>query len=200
MATDTTPKTEKAEAAEKSGESESEKAATTEPKVAPEETEQAAAQTPDHDVEDAGHEGSAGATAGPRNGGLLAGAAAVISAGFGVVALTGNSLGEMLRERKQLIGQIETANPAGGGGGDQMTALYAAPWHATALVNGVFAFLAVVAGALVLAAFAKREDTRPWMKALALGGIVLGAVGLVMAGGMYFDVLAPPPAIPGAPS
>lgn len=199
MATDTTQKTEKAEAAE--SEPKAEQAETTGKKTSPAATETAAAEpAPDHRVEEAGDRRENDVTAAGGNGGLLAGAAAVVSAGLGVVALTGNPLSEMLRERKQLIGQIKTANPAGGGGGDQMTALYSAPWHATAVVNGVFAFLAVVLGALAVAVFAKRHDTRPWVKAVAFGGIVLGVVGLVVAGGMYTDVLAPPPEMPSAPA
>ncbi|MBR7678015.1 hypothetical protein KDA82_34535 [Streptomyces daliensis] len=48
-------------------------------------------------------------TTAPR-GGLGAGAAAVVSAGLGLVSLTGTSLSEMLRDRKQLIGQIESSS------------------------------------------------------------------------------------------
>ena len=69
-----------------------------------------------------------------------AGAAAIVSAGLGLTALTGSSVGEMMRDRKQLIGQIQSSAQAqqGGGAADQITALYGAPWHATALINGVF--------------------------------------------------------------
>ena len=77
----------------------------------------------DVDIDDDGPEAA-------RSTGPGAGAAAVVSAALGLASLTGTSLSEMLRERKQLIGQIESsAQPAqgGGGGGDQIDALYGAP-------------------------------------------------------------------------
>lgn len=137
-----------------------------------------------------------------RRGGFGAGAAAVVSAALGLCSLTGTSLSEMLRERKQLIGQIESSAqpPAGGSGGDQISALYGAPWHATALFNGLFALLAVVVGGVLLAVVAKRADTGSWVKSVALGGLVLGLIGLLVAGGMYFDLFASPPEVPGPAS
>lgn len=134
--------------------------------------------------------------------GFGAGAAAVVSAALGLSSLTGTSLSEMLRERKQLIGQIESSAqpPAGGGGGDQISALYGAPWHATALFNGLFALLAVIVGGVLLAVVAKRADTGSWVKSVALGGLVLGLIGLLVAGGMYFDLFASPPEVPGPAS
>jgi hypothetical protein len=142
-------------------------------------------------------------TAVPVRGGLGAGAAAVVSAGLGLSSITGTSLSEMLRDRKQLIGQIESSAQApqgGGGGADQISALYGAPWHATALLNGVFALIAVVVGGVLLALVAKRAETRTWVKAVALGGLILGAIGLLVAGGMYLDLFAAPPKVPGQPS
>lgn len=132
----------------------------------------------------------------PR-GGFLAGAAAVLSAGIGVSSLTGTSLSEMLRSRQEVIGQIEAGS--GGGGGDQVQALYGTPWHTTAVVNGIFALIAVLIGGALLAVHAKRADTRPWVKAVALGGIVLGALGLLVAGGMYFDLFGAQPELPAMP-
>lgn len=140
-------------------------------------------------------------TEAPR-GGLGAGAGAVVSGAFGLVSLTGTSLSEMLRDRKQLIGQIESSaqGPQGGGGGDQITALYGAPWHATALLNGIFALLAVLVGGVLLALVAKRAETASWVKAVALGGVILGVIGLVVAGGMYLDLFAAAPEMPSAPA
>lgn len=132
----------------------------------------------------------------PR-GGFLAGAGAVLSAGIGVSSLTGTSLSEMLRSRQEVIGQIEAG--AGGGGGDQVQALYGTPWHTTAVVNGIFALIAVLIGGALLAVHAKRADTRPWVKAVALGGVVLGTLGLLVAGGMYFDLFGAQPELPAMP-
>ncbi|MEU6081363.1 hypothetical protein [Streptomyces sp. NPDC047108] len=130
-------------------------------------------------------------------GGFAAGAVAVVSAGLGLCSLTGTPLGDMLRARKELIGQIEAnTGGAGGAGGDQIDAFYGAPWHTAAFMNGVFALAAVVIGGVLLALHAGRADTRPWVKAVALGGLVLGAIGLLVAGGMYFDLFASKPELP----
>ncbi len=125
---------------------------------------------------------------------------AVLSAGLGLASLTGTSFSDMLRERKSLIGQIESsAQGSGGSAADQVNSLYGAPWHAAAVVNGIFAALAVVVGALLLAALTGRSRTRSWVKAVGLGGVLLGLVGLLVAGGMYFDLFAAQPEVPAAP-
>ena len=130
-----------------------------------------------------------------KSGGWGAGAGAVVSAGLGLASLVGTPLSEMLRERKQLIGQIESSSQQGAGG-DPVNAVYGAPWHATAMINGIFAVLAVVVGGVLLAVLANRSGTRSWVKALCLGGLVLGVVGLLVAGGMYFDLFASQPDAP----
>ncbi|WP_351237105.1 hypothetical protein [Streptomyces sp. NPDC002133] len=129
-------------------------------------------------------------------GGFAAGAAAVVSAGLGLCSLTGTPLSDMLRSRKELIGQIEAGT---GGGVDQIEAFYGAPWHTAALLNGIFALAAVVIGGVLLAMHAGRASTRPWVKAVALGGVVLGAIGLLVAGGMYLDLFASAPELPTSP-
>lgn len=147
----------------------------------------------DDDLDDLNADLAVAHSAGGRGWG--AGGAAVVSAGIGLASLTGTSFSEMLRERKQLIGQIESG-AQGGAGGDQINALYGAPWHASAMINGIFALVAVLIGGLLLAALSGRSDTRPWVKAVALGGLVLGVIGLVVSGGMYFDLFASAPELP----
>ncbi|WP_432106321.1 hypothetical protein [Streptomyces sp. AA1529] len=166
----------------------------------------------DEDDEDGGDGGDSGdsgdaddgpraADSGPgRRQDWAGGAVAVLSAGLGLASLTGTSFSDMLRERKSLIGQIESsAQGSGGSAADQVNSLYGAPWHAAAVVNGIFAALAVVVGALLLAALTGRSRTRSWVKAVALGGVLLGLVGLLVAGGMYFDLFAAQPEVPAAP-
>ncbi|MQA10569.1 MAG: hypothetical protein GEU98_18845 [Pseudonocardiaceae bacterium] len=136
-------------------------------------------------------------TAKDSAGGFVGGAAAVISAGLGLSSLTGTSVGEMLRSREELIGQIEAGT---GGGGDQIEAFYGAPWNATALVNGIFALIAVVIGGVLLAVLIPRANSTPWVKAVALSGVVLGVIGLLLAGGMHFDLFANPPELPAGPA
>jgi hypothetical protein len=128
--------------------------------------------------------------------GFVAGGFAIVSAGLGLSSLTGTALGDMLRSRKEIMGQIEAST---GGGGDQIEAFYGAPWHTAALVNGILALVAVLIGGVLLAALARRVDTRPWVKAVALGGVVLGAVGILVAGGMYLDLFAAQPELPATP-
>lgn len=126
----------------------------------------------------------------------IIGGIAVVSAGLGLSSLIGNPLSDMLREREGLVGQIEAGS---GGGGDQIEALYSAPWNTAALVNGIIALVAVVIGAVVLVVAARRSDGRAWVTAAAVGGVVLGLVGFVLAGGMYLDLFASPPEMPTTP-
>lgn len=152
------------------------------------------------DDEDADHEAeldAAEARERASGGGWGAGAAAVVSAGLGLASLTGTSFEEMLRERKQLIGQISSgAQGSGGSATEQVNSLYGAPWHAAAVVNGIFAVLAVVVGGILLTMLNGRVGAKPWMKAVGLGGVVLGIIGLIVAGGMYFDLFAAQPEVP----
>lgn len=128
--------------------------------------------------------------------GFAAGAAAVVSAGLGLCSLTGTALSDMLRSRTELIGQIKASTGGASGGGDQIKALYSAPWHTAALLNGIFALVAVIIGGVLLAVHSRQADTRSWVKAVALGGVALGAIGLLVAGGMYLDLFASTPALP----
>ncbi|MFD7612470.1 hypothetical protein [Streptomyces sp. NPDC059828] len=129
-------------------------------------------------------------------GSFAAGAVAVVSAGLGLCSLTGTPLSDMLRSRKELIGQIEASI---GGGGDRIEAFYGTPWHTAALVNGIFALGAVVIGGVLLALHTGRTGTRPQVKAVALGGVLLGTIGLLIAGGMYLDLFASAPELPSSP-
>jgi hypothetical protein len=52
---------------------------------------------------------------------------------------------------------------------------------------------------VLLAAHARRPDIPSWVKSVALGGVVLGGMGVLVAGGMYFDPFAAQPVLPQAP-
>ncbi|MGW5065792.1 hypothetical protein ACWEQJ_06680 [Streptomyces cyaneofuscatus] len=122
--------------------------------------------------------------------GVGAGATAVVSAALGIVALTGAWSGRVAAERETLMGQIQTAG--GASAAQQISEIYGDAWHTTALVNGVFAVLALLVGAFVLArpAFGT-PATRPqpaWIRAVALAGIALGTLGVLISAGMYFDL------------
>ena len=115
--------------------------------------------------------------------GVGAGGAAVVSAALGAVALTGTWTGKVVSERETLIGQInsQSAAPA-----QQISEIYGDAWHSTALVNGVFALLALVTAVLVLVL--ARPERPVWVRAVALGGAVLGGLGLLLSVGTYFDL------------
>lgn len=148
------------------------------------------------------HEDSYGDDVTPPGGdvrtGIGAGAAAIVSAALGAVALSGTWMGKVLSERETLVGQIKTAQ--GGSAAAQIKEIYGNSWHTTAAVNGGFALLALLVGAFVLArpAFgAPSAHEQPvWVRAVALGGVVLGAIGLLISVGMYFDLFAALPATP----
>jgi hypothetical protein len=157
-------------------------------------------QQPAEELTEATGTGTSDTPDSPRaTGGFAAGAAAVVSAGLGLSSLTGTGLGDMMRSRQEIIGQIQ-ASVGGGAGIDQVEAFYGAPWHTAALLNGIFALLAVLTGGMLLAAHAQRPDTRSWVKSVALAGVVLGGIGVLLAGGMYFDLFAAQPVLPQAPS
>ncbi|MFJ6936514.1 hypothetical protein [Streptomyces sp. NPDC101132] len=129
--------------------------------------------------------------------GAGAGAAAVVAAGLGVSALTGTWVSRVAAERQTLIGQIESQTAASTA--EKISALYGDAWHLTALVNGVFAVLALLVGTAVLLrpAFGVPGRTLPaWVRAVSWGAVGLGLLGLLVAVLMYFDVLAPLPTAP----
>lgn len=111
--------------------------------------------------------------------------------GLGVVGLTGAWTGRVVAERETLLGQMKTAS--GGSVARQISEIYGDAWHSTALVNGLFALLALLVGvfALVRPAFgAPAKDPQPgWVRAVATAGIALGVLGVLISVGMYFDLI-----------
>lgn len=130
------------------------------------------------------------------SGGGLAGAGAVVAAGLGLASLTGTSVGDMLRERESLVGQIQAAT---GSPGDTIESFYGAPWDVAAVVNGVVALVAVLVGLVLVLGPAARPDAGAWARPVALGGLVLGVLGLLVSGGMYLDLFASTPVLPQMP-
>ncbi|WP_052865015.1 hypothetical protein [Streptomyces niger] len=124
--------------------------------------------------------------AAPARRGIVAGAGAVAGAALGLASLTGTWAGTILAERQTVLGQIKLQT---GKTQDQISAVYTTPWHTTALVNGVFALLALVVTGVVLL----RRPQAAWTRAVAWGGFALAVLGLVVAGGMYLDLFAAAP-------
>jgi len=122
--------------------------------------------------------------------GVGQGAAAVVSAALGLVALTGSWVGTVASARENIIGQLETSQ--GASVATQVKAMYGNAWHTTALWGGLFALLALIVGVVVLArpAFgAPGKPQAPWIKSVAWGGVALGVIGLLLAVLKYTDVL-----------
>ncbi|MFD0026387.1 hypothetical protein [Streptomyces sp. NPDC058382] len=123
--------------------------------------------------------------------GLGTAAAAVVSAGLGIVGLTGAWSGRVAAERETLIGQIKTSS--GGSASQQISEIYGDAWHATALVNGLFGLVALLVGVYVLVrpAFGapSAHPQAGWVRAVAKGGIALGVLGVLLSLAMYFDLI-----------
>ncbi|MGW9428649.1 hypothetical protein ACWHA1_11880 [Streptomyces decoyicus] len=133
------------------------------------------------------------ATAQPATG-IAAGAGAVVAAGLGLASVTGTWLGTTLAERANLMGQIKVQSGKAQAA-EQISAVYGASWHTSALVNGFFALLAVIAAAVVLT-----RSRATWVRAVAWGGLALGALGILISAGMYLDLFASMPTVPKAPA
>lgn len=132
--------------------------------------------------------------------GVGTGAAAVVAAALGIVSLSGAWTGRVAAERETLIGQIKTSG-GGGSAAQQISELYGDAWHSTALVNGLFALLALIVGVFVLVrpAFGT-PSLRPmagWVRSVATAGIALGVLGLLISVGMYLDLFVALPSAAG---
>ncbi|MFI5636658.1 hypothetical protein ACIA8H_04480 [Streptomyces goshikiensis] len=127
-------------------------------------------------------------------GGVGAAASAIVAAGLGLVALSGTWVSRVIAERQTLIGQIESVNATTTEA--KIDALYGNAWHLTALVNGVVSTLALLLAVFVLArpAFGVPDRVLPvWIRSVAWAAVALGALGVLLFGSMYFDLLLPMP-------
>ncbi|MGW5235217.1 hypothetical protein ACWEQU_23680 [Streptomyces nodosus] len=134
-------------------------------------------------------------TEGPS--GVGQGAGAVVSAGLGIVSLTGGWISGVASARETLVGQLHTSTSSASVA-EQIKMVYGNAWQATALWGGLFALAALLVGAVVLVrpAFgAPGKPQVPWVKSVAWGGMALGAVGLVLAVLKYTDVLLGLPSV-----
>ncbi|MFI8002637.1 hypothetical protein [Streptomyces sp. NPDC086010] len=131
--------------------------------------------------------------------GTGSGAAAVVAAGLGIVSLSGAWTGRVAAERETLIGQIKTSG--GGSAAQQINEIYGDAWHSTALVNGLFALLALLVGVFVLVRPAFGAPSllpRPgWIRSVAWAGVALGVLGVLISVGMYLDLFVGLPSAAG---
>jgi hypothetical protein len=170
------------EATEAAGSTEVTKAADA-PETAETDTPQGADAATDEDT-DAAERTEAGPT------GVGQGAGAVVSAGLGIVSLTGSWVGTVASARESLMGQLQTSSSSNVG--TLIEKGYGNAWQATAMWGGIFALVALIVGVVVLArpAFgAPGRPQAPWIKSVAWAGVALGVIGLLLAVLKYTDVL-----------
>ncbi|MGW5372043.1 hypothetical protein ACWER6_22895 [Streptomyces sp. NPDC004009] len=127
--------------------------------------------------------------------GVGLGAGAVVSAGLGLVSLTGGWIGTVAAARETLVGQLQTSS--GASVGKQIKEVYGDAWHTTALWAGLFALAALITGVVVLLRPAFGAPGRPqaaWIRSVAWAGVSLGVIGLLLAVLKYSDALLGLPA------
>jgi hypothetical protein len=124
--------------------------------------------------------------------GVGQGAAAVVSAGLGVVSLTGSWVATVAAARESLNGQLQLQASSTASVAAQVKEVYGDAWATTALIGGLFALAALIVGVVVLVRPAFGAPGKPqaaWIKSVAWAGVSLGVVGLVLAVAKYSDVL-----------
>ncbi|WP_318214539.1 hypothetical protein [Streptomyces sp. SCL15-6] len=128
--------------------------------------------------------------------GVGQGAGAVVSAGLGIVSLTGSWVGTVASAREAVFGQLETTQSS-----NVQTMLekgYGDAWQATALWGGVFALVALIVGVVVLVRPAFGAPGKPqaaWIKSVSWAGVALGVIGLILAVLKYTDVMMAVPSV-----
>lgn len=132
---------------------------------------------------------------------VASGAAGLVALGLALAALTGTWLGTAMSEREQLIGQIAAQTHPGG---NQLALEFGTPWHTMELFNGAFALVGALLAVIVLIVQTgvdrPASASVPWIRAVAWGALVLGLIGLAVAGLMYFDVFTALPHVPATSS
>ncbi|MFJ3960249.1 hypothetical protein [Streptomyces sp. NPDC090036] len=126
-------------------------------------------------------------------------ASAIVAAGLGIVALSGSWVAGIVSERASVAARLELSQAADANA--QIAAQFVDPWHTTAMVNGIFAALALIIAIFVLAlpAFSSPERILPtWVRSVSWAGIGLGALGVLLFVLMYFDLLLAIPKAAGA--
>ncbi|MGC9382487.1 hypothetical protein [Streptomyces sp. MH13] len=134
--------------------------------------------------------GSHGAT------GVGQGAGAVVSAGLGIVSLTGSWVGTVASARESVFGQLETT--ASSNVQTMLEKGYGEAWQATAFWGGVFALVALIVGVVVLVRPAFGVPGRPqaaWIKSVSWAGVALGVIGLILAVLKYTNVMLDVPSV-----
>lgn len=131
--------------------------------------------------------------------GLVAGAFGLASLALGIASLTGGWLGSVYGARAEYVAELKQKTQSTQASLDA----FHSSWHAQAAIGGFFSIAALLFGAGALAAPGLLLSGRApaWARAAALGGVIIGLIGLILALLGWFNVLAPgltaPPAATG---
>ncbi|MEU8981763.1 hypothetical protein ACFWOX_35905 [Streptomyces sp. NPDC058467] len=153
-------------------------------------TEAAGEEQDEIEEQDETEEGGAAPEAAEGTSGIGQGAAAVVSAGLGLVSLSGSWVATVAAARETLVGQLQTSQSASVA--KQVKEVYGDAWTTTAVVGGLFALAALIVGVVVLVRPAFGAPGKPqaaWIKSVAWAGVSLGVIGLVLAVAKYSDIL-----------
>jgi hypothetical protein len=121
--------------------------------------------------------------------GVVSGAFGVTALAFAFVSISGGWLGTVYGARAEYIAELKQKTQTTQGSLDA----FHSSWHAQAMLAGIFALAALLFGAGVLTApsLLLSGKSPAWTRAAALGAIIIGAIGLLLALLGWFDVLAP---------
>lgn len=125
----------------------------------------------------------------PSGSGFVSGAFGLTSLVLAIVSLTGGWLGTVYGARAEYVAELNAKTQSTQGSLDA----FHSSWHGQAALGGIFAVAALLFGAGVLAspALLLSGKTPAWARATALGGLILGLIGLILALLTWFNVLAP---------
>jgi hypothetical protein len=126
--------------------------------------------------------------------GAVAGAFGLTALAFSIVSLGGNWLGTVFGSRSQYFSELHAKTATTQTQSTQISLdAFKSNWHGQAVLGGIFALAAILVGAFVLLSpsLLLSGKSPAWARATALAGIVVGAVGLLLAILVWTSVLAP---------
>jgi hypothetical protein len=126
--------------------------------------------------------------------GVVSGAFGLTSLGLAVASLSGSWLGNVYGTRAQYFADLHAKTAASQVQSTQNSLdAFASGWHGQAVIGGIFALAALLFGAGVLASpsLLLSGKTPAWARGAALAGIIVGAIGLLLAILAFYGLLAP---------
>jgi MFS family permease len=120
--------------------------------------------------------------------GFVSGAFGITSLLLAIASLGGGWLGTVYGQRSEYLVELKTTTQSA----QASLNAFHSNWHGEAAIAGIFAIAALLVGGGVLTAPALLLSGRApaWVRATALGGIIIGLIGLLLALLTWFDVLA----------